>query len=50
MDKAQLRKERDRLQALVEAYDAAEPTAGRHVSLIERIANLDRRMAQNDDA
>ena len=44
MDKAQMQKERDRLQAALDGYNAAEPTVGRHVSLIERIANLDRRI------
>jgi hypothetical protein len=45
MDKAQIQKERDRLQAVLDRYDALEPTVGRHVGIIERIANLDRRIA-----
>lgn len=44
MDRNQMEAERDRLQAALDGYNATEPTIGRHVSLIERIANLDRRI------
>ena len=44
MDKAQMQKERNRLQAVLDAYDAVEATAGRHVSLAGRIANLERKI------
>ena len=48
MDKNQMQKERGRLQAVLDGYNQQEPTVGRHVSLIERIANLDSRIAQAD--
>ena len=44
MDRQQMETERDRLQAALDGYNATEATVGRHVSLIERIANLDRRI------
>ena len=44
MDKAQMQKERKRLQTVLDTYDAVEGNAGRHVSLAERIANLDRKI------
>jgi hypothetical protein len=44
MDANQMQAERDRLQAVLDGYNAREPTVGRHVSLLERIANLDRRI------
>jgi hypothetical protein len=50
MDKAQMQKERDRLQAAVDGYNATEGTVGRHVSLIERIANLDRRIGLSPES
>jgi hypothetical protein len=43
MDKAQLQKERARLQKALDGHDAKE--AGRHVGLAGRIANLDVRIA-----
>ena len=50
MDKNQLLKERDRLQAALDGYNQQEATVGRHVSLMARIANLDSRIAQTKDA
>lgn len=50
VDKNQLLRERDRLQAVLDGYNRREPTVGRHVSLMERIANLDSRLAQTNDA
>jgi hypothetical protein len=44
MDKNQMQKERERLQAALDRYNQLEATVGRHVSLIERIANLDHRI------
>ena len=44
MDKAQMQKERDRLQAVLDKHNLSEPAVGRHASLLERIANLDRRI------
>ena len=44
MDKKQLLKERERLQAALDGYNQAEPVPGRHVGLIARIANLDARI------
>ena len=44
MDKTQMQKERKRLQDALDAYDAVEATAGRHVGLAQRIANLDRKI------
>ena len=49
MDKTQLQRERDRLQAVLDGHNLREPTVGRHVSLIERIANLDHRLARTSD-
>jgi hypothetical protein len=49
VDKNQLLRERDRLQAVLDGYNQREPTVGRHVSLMERIANLDSRIAQTND-
>ena len=45
MDKQQMQKERGRLQAVLDGY-----TAGSHPGLVERIANLDRKIAQSHDA
>ena len=42
MDKDQLQRERRRLQAALDGYNAVEPVPGRHVGLMTRIANLDR--------
>ena len=50
MDKAQMLKERDRLQAALDGHNEREPTVGRHVSLMERIANLNSRIAAAHDA
>lgn len=50
VDRNQLLKERDRLQAALDGYNQREASVGRHVSLIERIANLDSRIAQTHDA
>ena len=50
MDKNQLQKERERLQAALDGYNQQEATVGRHVSLAERIANLDRRIGLAHDA
>ena len=44
MDRNQMQAERDRLQAALDGYNAVEATVGRHVSLMERIANLERRI------
>ena len=44
MDKDQMKKERGRLQAALDGHNEREAVVGRHVSLIERIANLDRRI------
>ena len=44
MDRNQMQKERERLQAALDRYNEQEATVGRHVSLIERIANLDHRI------
>lgn len=41
MDKNQMQKERERLQAALDGYDS-----GTHPGLVERIANLGRRIAQ----
>ena len=49
MDKSQMQKERGRLQAALDGYNEQEPIIGRHVSLIERIANLDRRISLAHD-
>lgn len=45
MDKTQMQKERGRLQAVLDGYDS-----GSHPGLVERIANLDRKIAQANDA
>ncbi len=45
-----MQKERDRLQAALDRYNEVEPVPGRHVSLIERIANLDRKIGLASDA
>ena len=50
MDKDQLQKERERLQAALDFYNEREAIVGRHVSLVERIANLDRRIELAHDA
>jgi hypothetical protein len=50
VDKDQLLKERDRLQAALDGYNERESTIGRHVSLMGRIANLDSRIAEAPDA
>ena len=50
MEKDQLRQERDRLQAALDRYNEMEPTAGRHVGLIARIANLNRLLDRTHDA
>ena len=50
MDRNQLLRERDRLQAVLDGYNQREPTVGRHVSLMARIANLDSRLAQTNEA
>lgn len=50
MDKGQMQTERARLQAALDRYKELEPTVGRHVGLIARIANLDRRIDQTPDA
>ena len=50
MDKNQMLTERARLQAALDRYNELEPVAGRHVSLMERIANLDNRIADARDA
>ena len=50
MDKNQMQKERDRLQAALDGYNEREPTIGRHVSLAARIANLDQRIGLAPDA
>ena len=49
MDRNQMQSERDRLQAALDGYNAMEPTVGRHVGLMERIANLDRRIRLASD-
>ena len=59
MDKKQMQKERDRLQAALEAYRGAPGLNGRdedsapapesHPRLVERIAQLDRRIAEAYD-
>jgi hypothetical protein len=49
VDRNQLLRERDRLQAVLDGYNQRESIVGRHVSLIERIANLDSRIAQASD-
>jgi hypothetical protein len=49
VDRNQLLRERDRLQAVLDGYNEREPTVGRHASLLERIANLDSRIAQSSD-
>ncbi len=49
MDKNQMEKERERLQAALDGYNEQEATVGRHVSLVERIANLDRRIGLAHD-
>ena len=49
MDKNQLLRERDRLQTVLDGYNQRAPTVGRHVSLTERIANLDSRISQTKD-
>ena len=49
MDKNQMQKERGRLQAALDGYNEQEAIVGRHVSLIERIANLDRRISVAHD-
>ena len=49
MDKNQMQKERGRLQAALDGYNEQEAIVGRHVSLIERIANLDRRISLAHD-
>ena len=49
MDKAQMQKERARLQAALDRYEEREETAGRHAGLVERIANLDSRIAVTAD-
>ena len=43
-------RERERLQAALDGYDALESIAGRHVGLIARIANLDDRIARAANA
>lgn len=50
MDKAQMQTERARLQAALDRYNEVEVTIGRHVGLIARIANLDRRIDNTPDA
>jgi hypothetical protein len=45
MDKTQMQKERGRLQAVLDGYDSDT-----HPGLVERIANLDRKIAQAHDA
>lgn len=45
MDKQQMQKERERLQSVLDGYDS-----GTHPGLVERIANLDRKIAQAHDA
>ncbi len=50
MDKNQLQKERDRLQAKLDSYNEVEPVPGRHLGLMERIALLDRRIDMAPDA
>ena len=49
MDKNQMEKERERLKAALDSYNEQEATVGRHVSLVERIANLDRRIGLSHD-
>lgn len=44
MDKAQLQRERDRLQVVLDGHNAREAMPDRHVGLIARIANLDYRL------
>jgi hypothetical protein len=46
MDKDQMQKERERLQDVLNAYNSEHA----HPSLVERIANLDRKIAQSHDA
>lgn len=50
MDKRQMQTERARLQAALDEYNAVEPVAGRHVSLIARIAHLDHIIGLASDA
>ena len=50
VDKNQLQRERGRLQAALDGYNAVEPVPGRHVGLITRIANLDRIIGLAPDA
>lgn len=50
MDKQQMLKERERLQAALDSYSSAGGEKGHHPSLVERIANLDSKIAQSADA
>ena len=56
MDKVQMQRERARLQAALECYnavstnDASGPARDHHPSLTQRIANLDSRIALAGDA
>lgn len=50
MDKQQMERERDRLQAALDGYNAQEATVDRHVSLIARIANLESKIAEAPDS
>ena len=50
MDRELMLKERARLQAVLDEYDQQANTVGHHPSLTERIANLDSRIAQSEDA
>ena len=56
MDKIQMQRERARLQAALECYNAVStngtsgPVRDHHPSLMQRIANLDSRIALTSDA
>jgi hypothetical protein len=49
MEKKQLQKERERLQTVLDGYNAADGRAEHHPSLTERIAHLDRLLAKAAD-
>jgi hypothetical protein len=49
MEKKQMQKERERLQTILDGYNAADSRAEHHPSLTERIARLDRLLAQAAD-
>ena len=49
MDKEQMQKERERLQAVLDGYNAVRTGANHHPSLAERIHALDTRIAASAD-